>query len=316
MEYNVLSNFDICKILLFGLFFITLLWAIFEYLANRDASPNQPPKNFWRKILPWVIFCVLLSDICLLVYRCIDYPWNIEPLPSQASIYREISYMGSGYPLWGWANDYQLPLLSSLTGVLLWFGWTIYAFNFKRSDTSLWKKACKIIAYILISVTILGFQIHEFRDLLVYVIILVVVLALLWIAHVRPEKQKENKPVESTDIIQEPASNEVIKEDRDIQNEDPSRFMPKATVVKEAIAPITVEAIKPIEQVEIPLETETAPPVPVIEKDVPSETATTEEHRPQNVTHSYEIEMMFCKYCGKKIEADSTFCKYCGRRLQ
>ena len=315
MEYHVLSNYDICKILLYGVFSIPVLWAIFEYLAKRDASSNQPPKNLWRKLLPWVVFCILLSDISLCVYRLVDYPWYIDPQPSQASVFREISYMGSHYPLWGWANDYQLPLLSSFAGALLWFCWTIYAFNFKRSDTTLWKKACKIIAYIIISVTILGFQIHEFRDLLVYVIILVVVIALLWIAHVRPGKQKVVKTVESTYIIQEPASNEVIKEDRDTQNEDPSRFMPKATVVKEAIAPITVEAIKPIEQVEFPLETETAPPVPVIEKDVLSETATTEEHRPQNVTHSYEIEMMFCKYCGKKIEADSTFCKYCGRRL-
>lgn len=315
MEYHVLSNFDIGKILVYGGFSLAILWAVFGYLANRDASPHQPTKSLLRKILPWVIFCIFLSDICLFVYRCIDYPWGIDPQPSQASVFREISYMGSGYPLWGWANDYQLSLLSSFAGALLWFCWTIYAFNFKRSDTTLWKKACKIIAYIIISVTILGFQIHEFRDLLVYVIILVVVIALLWIAHVRPGKQKVVKTVESTDINQEQAANEVIKEDRDTQNEDPSRFMPKATVVKEAIAPITVEAIKLIEQVEIPLETETAPPVPVIEKDVLSETATTEEHRPQNVSHSYEIEMMYCKYCGKKIEADSKFCKYCGRRL-
>ena len=70
---------------------------------------------------------------CLFVYRCIDYPWDLEPQPSQASIYREISYMGSRYPLWGWANDYQLPLLTSFAGVLLWFSWTIYAFNFKFS---------------------------------------------------------------------------------------------------------------------------------------------------------------------------------------
>lgn len=25
--------------------------------------------------------------------------------------------------------------------------------------------------------------------------------------------------------------------------------------------------------------------------------------------------MMFCKYCGKRIEADSLYCKYCGKKL-
>lgn len=30
---------------------------------------------------------------------------------------------------------------------------------------------------------------------------------------------------------------------------------------------------------------------------------------------SYESDIMYCKYCGKKIKADSTFCKYCGGRL-
>lgn len=315
MEYHVLSNFEIGKILVYGGFSLAILWAVFGYLANRDASPHQPTKSLWRKILPWVIFCILLSDICLFVYRCIDYPWDLEPQPSQASVYREINYMGSGYPLWGWANDYQLPLLTSFAGVLLWFSWTIYAFKFKYSDTSWWKKACKIIAYILISVTILGFQIHEFGDLLGYVIILVVFIALLWIAHVTPEKQEENKPAESTVIKQEQNPNEVIKEDRDTQNEDPSRFMPKATVVNEAIIPAPIESPNPIEQVEVTHEKETTSPEPVIEEDIESVAATTEESRPQNITHSDEMDMMYCKYCGKKIEADSTFCKYCGRRL-
>lgn len=315
MEYHVLSNFEIGKILVYGGFSLAILWAVFGYLANRDASPHQPTKSLWRKILPWVIFCILLSDICLFVYRCIDYPWDLEPQPSQASVYREINYMGSGYPLWGWANDYQLPLLTSFAGVLLWFSWTTYAFNFKFSDTTWWKKACKIIAYILISVTILGFQIHEFGDLLGYVIILVVFIALLWIAHVRPEKQEENKPAESTVIKQEQNPNEVLEEDKVSQNEDPSRFMPKATVFKEAIVPTPIGTPNPIKQAEVTHEKETTPPEPVIEEDIESVAATTEESRPQNITHSNEMDMMYCKYCGKKIEADSTFCKYCGRRL-
>lgn len=56
------------------------------------------------------------------------------------------------------------------------------------------------------------------------------------------------------------------------------------------------------------------------------------EHQPtaedihDEITNSQEIsaaadnsltinDFMYCKYCGKKIEADSSYCKYCGRKL-
>ena len=260
-----------------------------------------------------IVFCILLSDICLFIYRCTEYPWGLEPQPSQASIYREISYMGSGYPLWGWANDYQLPLLSSFAGALLWFGWTIYAFNFKKSDTSWWKKACKVIAYLLISITILGFQFHQIRDLLDYAIIIVIVIVLLRIAHVKPLKQEINLSVETTVIPKEQVPDDEIEDDKASQNEDPKRFMPKASAVIETVVPVAIESPKPIEQAETVHETETASPDPVLE-EVPV-VSTNEEYRPQDVIQSNEMDMMYCKYCGKKIEADSKFCKYCGRRL-
>ncbi len=34
----------------------------------------------------------------------------------------------------------------------------------------------------------------------------------------------------------------------------------------------------------------------------------------ENINEQKEI-MMFCRYCGKLIEADSTFCKFCGKAL-
>lgn len=32
-------------------------------------------------------------------------------------------------------------------------------------------------------------------------------------------------------------------------------------------------------------------------------------------TEKTDENLMFCKYCGKRIESDSLFCKYCGRKL-
>lgn len=316
MTYHVLSNFDIGKILTYGGFSLAILWAVFGYFANRDASPNQPPKSLWRRLLPWVVFCIFLSNVCLFVYRCIDYPWNIDPQPSQASVYREISYMGSGYPLWGWANDYQLPLLSSFTKVLLWFCWTIYAFNFKRSDTSWWKKTCKVIAYIIISIIIWGFQLHQFGDLWGYAMLLAVVVILLWISHVRPKKKEAST---SDDAVIESSQHrlEEVEEKYELrQNESPSRFMPKAAFGEEVIESTPIQESKPIEKVEETHETVSKLSESMPKEVVMPETAHVNEHLSQSqAIYKTEPDMMYCKYCGKKIEADSKFCKYCGRRL-
>ena len=112
-------------------------------------------------------------------------------MPSQASAYRELRYMND-FTIFGWANDYQLPVLSSLSGCILLFCWTIYAFNFKPSDTTWWKKLCKLLAYIILSFIILGFQLHSFYDLLIYAIIFFIIVLLLKLARVRPKTEQQN----------------------------------------------------------------------------------------------------------------------------
>ena len=259
---------------------------------------------------------VFISDVALLASKLLAYPWDIEPVPSQASAFREMQYLPTGIVLYGWANDYQLPLLSPLTGAILWFCWTVYAFRFKPSATSWWKKTCKVIAYIIISITIFGFQLHQFGDLWGYAMILVAVIVLLWIAHVKPEKQNANVPVEMTNESQEQVIENVAEESGPTQNEDPLRFMPKVAVGEEIIEPTSIEVSKPIKQDEVVHEVTSTPPKPIIEEVVVPVTAPVNEHLPQNeVTQFEESDMMYCKHCGKRIESDSTFCKYCGKRL-
>ena len=233
MEYHVLSNGDIISILRNVAIVTFLMCLLFSYLASRDASNKNTKKGLVQKIIPWVLLCVFLSDIALLVARLYDYPWDIDAVPSQASAYREMQYLPTGFVLYGWANDYQLPVLSSLSGAVLWLCWTVYAFNFKPSDTLWWKKTCKVIAYIIISITIFGFQLHQYGDLWGYAMLLVVFIALLWIAHVKPEKKEISTPDEA--IIE---YSKCESEDKDCEcspatNEDPSRFMPKAAILEE-----------------------------------------------------------------------------------
>ena len=314
IEYHVLSNSDIEKILMYAFFSTMVLWPFFSFLAQRDASPVETNKRTLKKLIPWFIFCAFLSDIILTVYRCIDYPWGVEPQPSQGSEIRELHYMGSNSPLWGWANDYQLPLLSSLAGAILWFCWTIYAFKFKPSNTPWWKKMYKVIAYIIISITILGFRFHQFEDLLGYTLILIVVVSLLWIAHVKSNKQEINTSINTIIEPSQPVKKDVKEDCLSKQNENTSRSVPNMAVVEYVSKSTSVENSKPTEQAT----REVAPMLyEVITDEVKAlETAPVKEQPLQNeVSQNNELDMMYCKHCGKRIESDSTFCKYCGKRL-
>ena len=316
MEYHVLSNGDIISILRNVAVLTFFMWPLFSYLASRDASNINMKKGLAQKIIPWVLLCVFLSDIALLVSRLYDYPWDIDAIPSQASAYREMQYLPTGFVLYGWANDYQLPVLSSLSGAVLWLWWTVYAFNFKPSDTSWWKKTCKVIAYIIISITIFGFQLHQYVDLWGYAMLLVVFIALLWIAHVKLEKKEISTPDEA--IIE---SSQCESKDKDCEcspatNEDPSRFMPKVAILEEVIESTPIEESKSTEQVEEAHEAASMLSETIQEAVVVPDTVSVEEQIPNNeVIQTIESDMMYCKHCGKRIESDSTFCKYCGKRL-
>ena len=55
---------------------------------------------------------------------------------------------------------------------------------------------------------------------------------------------------------------------------------------------------------------------PYVEAEVVSQKYKEEIGQVQHNTNNIDnIEMMYCRHCGKRIEADSAFCKYCGKRL-
>ena len=318
MEYHVLSNNNMLLLLLYGVIVGAILGPIFSILGQRDASLATKEKGVLRKFMPWLILCILLSELSLLLYRYYDYPWNIEPQPSQASVFREMNYFCSGYPLWGWANDYQLPVISALTGSLMWLCWTVYAFNFEPSDTSWWKKACKVVAYLILSVFIYGFNLHELRDLWTYAGAIIVVAILLWIAKVRPSKEQSTNTNEEKVDIEEIAPSPIVSEPKN--SEDPSRFMPKSSVVLKPQPTDNTETHsinEPVvsESVSESVSQESNIPQQIQEKvvEIKEEIADPPQQPVDNVV---DIEMMYCKHCGKRIEADSTFCKYCGKRVK
>lgn len=86
-------------------------------------------------------------------------------------------------------------------GCVLWFGWTAYAFAYSPSHVKTWKKVIKVVAYILLSMLILGFKPTEsnFLYYLVYLVFLAVIVLLIWIARGKPSdipanSEQDEKP--------------------------------------------------------------------------------------------------------------------------
>lgn len=302
-----------------GLF---LAICVFVDLAKRDASKQERNKGLLRKVMPWIVLLIFLSELSLFIYRAIDYPWSLTPEPSQASMIREVNEVRvtrygepAIYPVWGWANDYQYDLLSAFSASILWFCWCIYAFNFKPSDVSWWKKLCKVIAYLILSAFIYAFSFHYYDELLVYAIFPLVVFVLLWLAKDRKPKQKV------IPIVVEEATSQFIsheKPPKSIVNEDPSRFMPHQEIIETEVKQDD-EALKTSNE-ELSAIEDVLGSEATIQEIKPKLEIVTEEESVHQMDNQIKEEllipdMMYCKHCGKRIEADSKFCKYCGGRL-
>ena len=207
-EFDVLSTQEFVQIIAWTLVFCIPLGKVFHYLGHRNAFlPYQ--KGIVGKIVPWVLVCVLLFDIGKFGYLFLHYPWLEEPQPSQAALVRQLETTANN-PLFGFANDQQLAILTALAGVVLMICWTSYAFAYRPSPTSWWKKACKFVAYLMISVTILGFRVHTGVDVVVYGFIALVTLLLLRVARVHPPKDSN----EAVEVKESNAPVQVVEEDK------------------------------------------------------------------------------------------------------
>lgn len=311
-EYHVLSNYDFVKILVYAICGMVILRAFAAYLGRRDGRIAEQKKSVFRKVVPWGLLCILFSESSLLIYRLLYYPWSTVPQPSQTSIVKEMQYGADSIILWGWANDSQLTVLSSFAGTALWLFWTIYAFKYMPSDTSKWKKFCKILTYIIISVSILGFNIHSFLDFVWWTIGFIIVIVLLRISSVKKILQEDKRKDVSID-------NQVrikkIIEKQDIESsENIKKNMPKISKRQEANESIYDRDVN--EYANKPIKVE-----PLSFKEVKSKMSIIDGSEAINeLNNKQENEildnnLMFCKYCGKRIEADSLFCKYCGKKI-
>lgn len=200
----------------------------------------------------------------------------------------------------------------SLSGVVLWTCWTAYSFNYKSSEPTLGKKICKIVAYIILSITILEFKVHALSDLGMYAIIILTSFILLKIAHVKHGTQKLQKKEDSSVYMS------IISPKKDSIEEDKASHDEKQVNLEKSNykgTNITMDSTSDDYQ---------APNVGIKDNGDNKEVATSiiddksiKKHDENDRAHSpyKSIGFIYCKYCGKRIETDSLYCKYCGRKL-
>lgn len=304
-NYHVLSNVELIVIFMYGILGAVVLVLVFSWLARRDAITEEYKKGVFAKTIPWFVLCLLISAFSVFVYSCVIYPWEIEPQPSKASIFREIRYNNNGEPIFGWANDLQRPLLSAYANCVLLLCWTFYAFKFKPSNTSWWKKTCKIVSYIILSAIIAGFNLHGYRDFVVYAVIISIIAILLWVARVKPKEMTPSVLESDKNGLRET----VEIKNTTTQSEDLTRFMPPA--MREAVLAKQRESA-------VDVELDTSP------KQIVNQTSKHNNDILVSTEQSEEIikdgsntqtDYLYCKHCGKRVELDSAFCKYCGGKM-
>lgn len=228
MTYSVL---DIKNVIILTIYSSFILGGVFVYFAKRDPSEKNQQKGILRKIIPWIVLCFFCFDVFILIVRTGDYPWKYN-LSLQLQ---------------------NRQILMSQREVIISFCWTLYAFMFRPSDTSWRKKVCKVIAYAILSIMILVFDLDLMFEygvaqyLICFSAMLVFVIILLFIAHVSSPKKDCNSLALTSAGSSQPTIDEATNEKDSFKIE-------------------------------------------------------------------CESDMVYCKYCGKRIKADSTFCRYCGKK--
>lgn len=228
MTYSVL---DIKNVIILTIYSSFILGGVFVYFAKRDPSEKNQHKGILRKIIPWIVLCSFCFDVFILIVRTGDYPWKYN-LSLQLQ---------------------NRQILMSQREVIISFCWTLYAFMFRPSDTSWRKKVCKVIAYAILSIMILVFDLDLMFEygvaqyLICFSAMLVFVIILLFIAHVSSPKKDCNSLALTSAGSSQPTIDEATNEKDSFKIE-------------------------------------------------------------------CESDMVYCKYCGKRIKADSTFCRYCGKK--
>lgn len=289
-----------CRIVvnvIFGIMFTSALYHMAQY-NNREFMPS---KHIVMKVLGGIFLLLACIDTVMFILSLCEMNLSesmAESFLGSSSIIRS-SYTAlmreEPTPAQRMTLNLSLDVFSSL-------GFATYFFLFKSSHSKWYSKIGKFFLVLLLSV----FYVNSFTGIVSLSLFLV-----LWLFIIVRNGSLSSEVVTKESTIPEGSSDESLSTITDERNiNDEPQITDSVTALEEIISSSTFE-----EEI-----------APRIEENVTetfddgtsakgeSETNKTEAPRPN--TNATADATMFCKYCGKLIDADSLFCRFCGGDLR
>lgn len=260
-------------------------------MAQHNNQEAEPKKHIVLKIIGWLFvgYSVLLLISCIITLIKVDFPTDIiEPntiiRPSSAILY------------WGYPTYDQNQVLILVMGAFYSLGIGCYFLFFRSSKSRWWKKILKFIIVVLMNVFMASATNFHYFDF--YEFVAPIMFVVLWLIVIN----RTNKAIESIDESEVISSAATLDDNTDTVV--PEIDLPQVSNIK-----VESEVLKNNEP-ETTLEN-------ICNADMVSEGLQGTETQEQEYVQEPELEsnVLYCRYCGKKIESDSTFCKYCGKQL-
>lgn len=310
-------------------------------MAKRNPMELTPKRHIVLKVFSGVfaIIGIIMGVAGIYAITQISFPSeSIEPPITSDMIVRtsdETMY-------WGYATALQHQTISLISGVFEFFALSAYCFLFKESQSKWYSKVGKVLFCILFYGLYASATNFHYFD--VYEWIAPIVFAIMAFFAIRSgNKQTKTKLTDTslcddaiyletkednsrympsnimdTDVEQVTPDEKMSNGQEDAEDaEDYKRFMPRSyeeqendEIVAKSISEDIFENSHKNKITEIPKLEEEKSDMPVADgSEVAEDIKNVQEEETSNDN------LMFCKYCGKRIEKDSLFCKYCGRKL-
>ena len=265
-------------------------------MAQHNNQESEPKKHIVLKIIGWICigFSVLLLISCIITLINVDFPTDIiGPFIGPNTIIRP----SSAIFYWGYPTTIQNQALVSAMGTFDSLGLGCYFLFFKSSKSRWWKKILKFIIVVLMyafMASATNFHYFDFPEF-----VAPIMFVALWVIVIN----RKNKTIESID------ESEVISV-ATLDN-NTTTVASVIDIPQEPVPSIKAEPeVLKINEPETTIEN-------ICNAEVESEDIQGAGTQAQEYGQELELErnVLYCRYCGKKIESDSTFCKYCGKQL-
>lgn len=264
---------------------VMYVYALYRMAGHTDL--NEPPtKKTLTKVLGYffVVLGITFSIAAISFMLNISYP--SEALKGYDAIVRP----SSAYLYWGYPTAPQNFVLTAILSSLLMFGLGVYCLAYRKTANSWWSKTGQFgLGFLLSTVMYSATNLHYFD---VYEFIAPALFLVLWWSVVllyRTPKQ--------------------VKID-DIHGDIKKRNIP--SILPHITGPIFSTRLKNgiLQSKESCFESKT---ISVAEKN--NDTNEIYIAKEEKANTFDEININYCKHCGKKIEKDSRFCSNCGKKI-